>query len=391
MRTIKISWFIAAAALAFAAPVRLYAQTTQAGEEKTSDFSFKGSDGAFDASSFLSSRVGFLPLAIPITEPAVGYGLGLGLTFFHEKPPVVEGADGKTRTILPSTTVLFGAATENQTWAAGVGHLGVWKNGQIRYLGAAGYASLNLDWFGRSDALEGRSISYTNDVFFVHQQLMFQIGKSNFYIGPYQRLFSTDSSFAFTSRDSGIPQAELESVTSGLGIEFSYDSRDQPFSPTKGIRASLSYSQQAEWLGGDFDYGKLTAYGIFYTPLTSNLVLGVNVGGKFDIGDAPYYDLAMLQFRGIPIGRFVDNNAVQAEAELRWDVTRRWSLVGFGGVGRVADSVDDLFDADTHAAIGAGFRYLIAEQYGLRLGLDVAHDEDDWSIYVTVGTGWLRP
>jgi hypothetical protein len=82
---------------------------------------------------------------------------------------------------------------------------------------------------------------------------------------------------------------------------------------------------------------------------------------------------------------------VQAEAELRWDITRRWTLVGFGGVGRVGDSPDDLLDTDNHAAGGAGFRYLVAREYGLRMGLDVARSEEDWTVYVTVGTGWVRP
>jgi hypothetical protein len=130
-----------------------HAQTTAATDEKPPGM-FTGSDGAFDISNFLSTRTGFLPLAVPITEPAVGYGLGIGLTFFHEKPPVVEGPGGQTRTILPSATVLVGATT---------------------------------------------------------------LGDSNFYVGPYQRFLSTDSNFAFTTLDSGIPDADLDSNTSGVG------------------------------------------------------------------------------------------------------------------------------------------------------------------------------
>jgi len=40
-------------------------------------------DGAFDVGQFLSTRAGFLPLLMPITEPAAGYGLMGGLVFFH--------------------------------------------------------------------------------------------------------------------------------------------------------------------------------------------------------------------------------------------------------------------------------------------------------------------
>jgi hypothetical protein len=372
-------------------PTVAVAQDAPAPDEKPAQSMFKGSDGAFDVSGFLNSKVGFLPVAMPITEPAVGYGLGVGLTFFHERPPIVKDPDGQERTIFPTLTAVFGATTENGTWAGAVAHLHQWDDGRIKYLGAAGYAALNLDWFGRSDALGGRSINYTCDVTFIQQQVNFQLGDSKFYLGPQQRFLSTDSQFAFATFDSGIPRRQLDSKTSGLGLDFGYDSRDQPFSPNKGIRASLSYSQQAEWLGGDFNYGKLRAYGMFYVPFRPNLVLGVYANGAVNIGDAPFYDLPMIQMRGIPLGRYVDNAEAQIEAELRWDFVRRWSIVGFGGVGRVAGSVGHLLDADNHAAAGAGVRYLIAEQYGLRMGVDLAHADSEWTIYVSVGTGWPRP
>src|SRR5688572_23366026 len=123
-------------------------------------------DGAFDVSNFLSTRVGFLPIAMPITEPAVGYGLGLGLSFFHDRPQVVNYPGQPPRVIMPSITAVFGASTESETWSAGLGHIGVWNEGKIRYVGAGGYASLHLDWFGQGDNLGGDSISYTNDVVF---------------------------------------------------------------------------------------------------------------------------------------------------------------------------------------------------------------------------------
>src|SRR4051794_38117494 len=121
-------------------------------------------DGAFDVSNFLSTRVGFLPIAMPITEPAVGYGLSLGLAFFHDKPQAVNYPGQPPRVIMPSNTMAFGAGTENGTWAMGLGHIGVWNDGKIRYVGAVGYADLELDWFGRGDSLGGKSISYSNDV-----------------------------------------------------------------------------------------------------------------------------------------------------------------------------------------------------------------------------------
>ena len=42
-------------------------------------------DGWFDLSDFLDEKYGFLPLLVPITEPAVGYGAAGGLAFI-DKP-----------------------------------------------------------------------------------------------------------------------------------------------------------------------------------------------------------------------------------------------------------------------------------------------------------------
>ena len=350
-------------------------------------------DGAFDLSNFLSTRVGFLPIGMPITEPAVGYGLALGLSYFHEKPQVVTYPGSPPRVIMPSVTAVFGAGTENGTWAAGLGHIGIWNKGKIRYVGAGGYASLNLDWYGKGDSLEGRSISYNNEVLFLYQKLTFKLGDSDFFFGPQYRFLATDASFDRDPVVSGIPEPELESQTGGLGAVLAFDSLDQPFSPTRGIRAEVVYSHQAEAFGGDFDYGRLNYFGIGYVPLGDKFVLGMRVDGSLITGgEAPFYDLPSLFIRGIPRGRYVDDAALLAEAELRYDVTNRWSLMGFGGVGRVAESFGDLGSADNHSAVGTGFRYLIARQYGMRMGLDVGYgDEGDWTVYVTMGTGWIRP
>ena len=330
---------------------------------------------------------------MPITEPAVGYGFSLGLSFFHDKPQVVNYPGQPPRVIMPSITAVFGAATENGTWAAGLAHIGIWNEGKIRYVGAIGYTSLNLDWFGKGDSLGGQSISYTNDLFFLYQKIVFKLGDTNFFLGPQYRFLATDATFARDASSDGVPSAQLQSQTGGLGAVLSYDSLDQPFSPTRGWRAEVSYSQQSEAFGGDFDYGRLNAFAITYVPLGDKFVLGLRIdSGTIIGGDAPFYDLPSLSTRGIPRGRYVDNAALLTEAELRYDLTNRWSLVGFGSVGRVADSFGDLGSADNHFAAGGGFRYLIARQYGMRMGLDLGYSDDgDWSIYVTLGTGWIRP
>jgi hypothetical protein len=49
-------------------------------------------DGWFDISGFLEKPMGFTILAIPITEPAIGYGVAGGVAFL--KPRKDEGQFG---------------------------------------------------------------------------------------------------------------------------------------------------------------------------------------------------------------------------------------------------------------------------------------------------------
>jgi hypothetical protein len=41
-------------------------------------------------------------------------------------------------------------------------------------------------------------------------------------------------------------------------------------------------------------------------------------------------------------------------------------------------------------SVGGGFRYLIARQFGLRTGIDVAKGTDSWGWYIVLGHNWNR-
>jgi len=64
---------------------------------------------------------------LPITEPAVGFGFSLGLSFFHDKPQVVNYPGQPPRVIMPSMTIVAGATTESGTWSTALAHIGVWN------------------------------------------------------------------------------------------------------------------------------------------------------------------------------------------------------------------------------------------------------------------------
>jgi hypothetical protein len=333
-------------------------------------------DGAFDASGWLATRTGFVPLVLPITEPAVGYGAAGGLLFFHPRPGPARSEDGRFSPPSLSAALAFG--TSNGSWGAGAGHMGVWRDDAIRYLGAGAYVDVHLDFYGATaDARR-----FDMQVVPVVQELVFRIGESHLYAGGRYVFARTDIRFADAPPD-GLLGSEATTITSGLGAVLTWDGRDTIFTPSSGTRAEVSLLLYDPAIGCDFSYWKLHAYQLGYFPVLPTLTAALRVDAQLSGGDVPFYALPFVRLRGIPALRYQGDSALVAEAELRWDVVPRWSLVGFGGAGAVDSLRDELI-----WSAGGGFRYLLARAFGLRMGLDVARGPEEWAVYVVFGNGW---
>jgi hypothetical protein len=376
------------------AAVILFLPTNLAAAEPSFKETFTDpTDGAFDMSRFIKSRTGFVPILAPVTEPAVGYGIAGGLVFFHKKegePPPNPAPAGEGRMTAPSLTAVGGFATENGNWGVFGGHRGVWKEDRIRYLGGLGYADLQLTFYGTrpqttnlSRDLEIRTVPFIQD-------LGVRIPGSDFFAGLRYAFVSSDITFKPGRNIPGITDREWtgNSKIGGLIPYLEYDSRDNIFTPNRGIHARASLGFFDEIFGGDYDYRELKAKAIGYWPVLPNVVAGLRVDGQFVTGDAPFYALPFVQLRGIPAMRYQGTDVLALETEERWMVTPRWGLVGFAGIGKAADGFEALPDAETVWNAGGGFRYLTAREFGLQMGLDVARGPEQWAIYVVFGNSW---
>jgi hypothetical protein len=90
-------------------------------------------DGKFDISQYLlDNLVGFLPVPLIITEPAVDNGLGLAGAFFH-KPKADQMQPGNKNMILPNISAVAAAYTGNESWFVGCGPHGlkVWATRRL--------------------------------------------------------------------------------------------------------------------------------------------------------------------------------------------------------------------------------------------------------------------
>jgi outer membrane protein assembly factor BamA len=194
-----------------------------------------------------------------------------------------------------------------------------------------------------------------------------------------------DTTFKTSGLLPGLPDVNLPTKTAGLGLVGVYDSRNNTLWPTDGTWFEITATDYGDYFGGDFDYQKYILKFAQYFPVINTVTLAYRLDGSFIDGDAPFYDLSSLKLRGFAGGRYVDNQAVSAQVEGRWNFYKKWTVLLFGGAGRIADEVSDLGSSSTQWAGGAGIRYMIAEGQKLNIGIDVAYGDGETAIYVQIG------
>jgi hypothetical protein len=338
-------------------------------------------DGQFDTSNWLLNKKGFLPVPIVITEPAIGYGGGIALAYFHDK----LGSDENKK---PSISALALGATENGTWFAGGGYLGIWKDDRVRYKGGGGLAHVKMDYYGVGDRLE-TGIEFETDALFLMQELQFRLGDSSFFAGASYTFVDTGNTFnlKFEEPLEKLPGAKFDSRTAALGLILGYDSLNNMLTPTAGTQAQIKLQIYDQALGGDDDFRKYGGFIKHYSRLNEQWMLGLRADVKAIDGDAPFYSYPFLQMRGIKVMRYQGEKTFLGEAQINWNINRRWTLLGFAGLGK-ALGINSEKDSDLIVSRGIGIRYLIASKLGLKVGIDIARGPEDTAFYIIAGNAW---
>jgi hypothetical protein len=346
-------------------------------------------DGWFDVSRFLEEPHGFLPVLVPITEPAVGYGQGGAAVFLS--PREEAGAEGWAR---PNITAQGGLFTENGSDAVFGGNLSTWEDGDLQTLvgGGVGGLELELHGIGKDDALDHEPLDYALDFKGGVAEGRLRLGESPFWTAL--RFAYADATVDFDGPATGVEgvSPEDEDVTiAGPAASLRYDSLDNMFTPTRGTLSESTVSVFDDAFGASQDFQLFQQLLIHHWRLSENLFLGGRVKADLSFGDTPFYARPYIALRGIPALRYQGEYVASGELELRWQFHPRISAVGFGGGGLAWTDLDE-FERDQGAVSGGGgLRYLLSSKFGLHAGLDVAGGPEDGAIYFVVGNYWVRP
>jgi hypothetical protein len=332
-----------------------------------------------------------------ITEPAIGYGLGGAVGYFHKKPgdespgslalaytADTAGKAGKRQKVPPTISGVAVAYTEKGTWAAGLAHSASWRRDTMRYTGAVGYAHIvSRFYFG------DQPFDFKLDTGLLYQDLEFRIRSSNFFVGG--KLLYLRPDLIFDDGLEEIPEVSEQTQLNdfGLALQGNWDIRDNKMTPNRGQLVELEGWRHLEALGGETDYWKIGLVAdSFHEFAEGKLVLGLHLDLDTAGGDPPFWGYPWITMRGIPALRYQNESTAVVASELRWNLAERWAAVGFIGVGATRGDTQLFKDESGVVAGGLGGRYLYRPQDSLWVGVDLARGPEDWVVYVVAGHKW---
>ena len=241
------------------------------------------------------------------------------------------------------------------------------------------------------DAQESDEESYTSDIFSVEFNYLAKLNKDLF-LGPrYQR---HQSKIVEVEEDGllnleGVIPGAKGAVVSGLGIVGRWDRRDNVFNSATGPFLQLSISQFGKYLGSEYEFEKLELDFRHYIPvLNKRHILAINAVLEQNWGNPTFERMALLGggqiMRGHLEGRYRDKTFIGAQVEYRFPLFRkkwidetekmsfleRLGIIGFAGVGNVANRFSNFeFDGMKHS-YGFGLRYLVKPKERANIRID---------------------
>lgn len=336
-----------------------------------------------EAAGKAAKSLGIVALPIPKSDPTFGASIMLPIVFLYN--PYDSGR--------PWMSGVGAMYSTNDSWAAAAFQKAYLFDQKLRVTAGAGFASLNLNFYGIGASAGDRDISIPiqQRAGVVLVQALGQVAPATFAGLRYKliNLHTTLRGPTVPSLGLTLPDVELSNVESSFGVVGEYDTRDNEQNPHQGVYASFGVDFPREATGSDVEYNKGTLYLNYYLPLATDKVVAMRLSLCGSSGDVPFYDLCMFgvrnDLRGYEGGRFRDRTMYAVQAEYRWRFYGRWGMVAFAGFGAVGPNLSEALRGPTLPSIGAGLRYEASKDYRVNISADFAIGKDSNGFYLTIG------
>ena len=325
----------------------------------------------------------FVIAPMPIINPTLDNGVALvaGMLYPLSSRDTVSP---------PSATFLAGFTTSNDSWALGGVQTLRMSGDRYRALVAAGYADINIDFYGiGTDAGSAGDSVLLNETGAAGIAQFLVRAAGAWYVGTRYRLMRmrvrSDAPDTFAS----VPPADTDLRTGLLGPVVVRDTRDDQFYPRNGSQFDAIALFAGSGVGGRRTYQTYQVAVSMYRSLGRTQVLASRMSGCYVAEEAPFYDLCLIgqyqDLRGYPAGQYRDQLLFSGQSEYRVEVWKRFGLVVFGGLGEVADRIGALSSDAIRPSAGAGVRFRLTRSNHVNLRADYAWGIRSNALYLSVG------
>ena len=178
-------------------------------------------------------------------------------------------------------------------------------------------------------------------------------------------------------------------ISSGIGIDFSYDTRNNLFFPSEGGLYEFSSIYFLDILGSDFEYNKYTLDLRKYQSFSNfKGILAVQAFAELETFAPPFYELSKLGgssiMRGYFEGRYRDNNYLALQIEYRRHIIGRFGAALFFAVGDVAAEFDNFKLTQMKYSYGFGARYILDKEELLTVRADFGFGLNTSGVYFSI-------
>jgi len=161
----------------------------------------------------------------------------------------------------------------------------------------------------------------------------------------------------------------------GLGTSITYDNRNNAFAPDKGVYAQFYFNHFSSLFGSDFNFTNFVLDLRKFIQVKKNQVLALQLYSFNNSGgEVPIRSLAALggssRMRGYYEGRYRDYEMFVLQSEYRLQLSKRFGMVAFGGIGNVSDKLKNMGLESTKYSYGAGFRFTLNKSEKLNIRID---------------------
>lgn len=164
---------------------------------------------------------------------------------------------------------------------------------------------------------------------------------------------------------------DMRVLNYGVGVIFSYDTRDYPTNASRGWNVTFKQKFFPRFIGNDYAFSSTELTVGWYRQFWKSGIMAFQFHGYSTYGDTPWSMLPTLNeskaIRGYYEGRYRDKNEADFVVELRQHLWRRSGIVVWGGVGTVFDSLRQVTARRLLPSYGVGYRWEFKKRVNVRI------------------------